>query len=109
FIFLSFFVMLRFVFFFFFFFFQAEDGIRDKLVTGVQTCALPISQPALPKARLRLCRQAAGQSAEHSKAAPTRAAMRGRAQYPPVVDRRWPSALVRQRYRSRTFRVRPGR
>src|SRR2546425_11060386 len=24
-----------------FFFFQAEDGIRDKLVTGVQTCALP--------------------------------------------------------------------
>src|SRR2546425_3756828 len=29
-----------------FFFFQAEDGIRDKLVTGVQTCALPISQVA---------------------------------------------------------------
>src|SRR2546425_7318789 len=28
----------------FFFFFQAEDGIRDKLVTGVQTCALPISR-----------------------------------------------------------------
>src|SRR5205823_9812478 len=27
------------------FFFQAEDGIRDKLVTGVQTCALPISGP----------------------------------------------------------------
>src|SRR5258708_21699180 len=27
-----------------FFFFQAEDGIRDDLVTGVQTCALPISQ-----------------------------------------------------------------
>src|SRR2546425_12620895 len=26
----------------YFFFFQAEDGIRDKLVTGVQTCALPI-------------------------------------------------------------------
>ena len=24
------------------FFFQAEDGIRDDLVTGVQTCALPI-------------------------------------------------------------------
>src|SRR2546427_6467529 len=29
--------------FFFFFFFQAEDGIRDLTVTGVQTCALPIS------------------------------------------------------------------
>src|SRR5438034_2118610 len=31
-----------FYFFFFFFFFQAEDGIRDHCVTGVQTCALPI-------------------------------------------------------------------
>src|SRR2546430_9779861 len=27
----------------YFFFFQAEDGIRDLTVTGVQTCALPIS------------------------------------------------------------------
>src|SRR2546429_1758607 len=27
-----------------FFFFQAEDGIRDVAVTGVQTCALPISR-----------------------------------------------------------------
>src|SRR5258706_10516162 len=32
--------------FFVFFFFQAEDGIRDWSVTGVQTCALPISAPA---------------------------------------------------------------
>src|SRR3989454_8873993 len=31
------------MFVFFFFFFQAEDGIRDYKVTGVQTCALPIS------------------------------------------------------------------
>src|SRR2546426_10525582 len=30
---------------FLFFFFQAEDGIRDYKVTGVQTCALPISPP----------------------------------------------------------------
>src|SRR5260370_29869083 len=30
------------LFFSFFFFFQAEDGIRDSSVTGVQTCALPI-------------------------------------------------------------------
>src|SRR5690606_39527718 len=29
-----------------FFFFQAEDGIRDFHVTGVQTCALPISGPS---------------------------------------------------------------
>src|SRR5476649_3002416 len=40
-----------------FFFFQAEDGIRDHGVTGVQTCALPIfdqpacEQRALPKRR----------------------------------------------------------
>src|SRR2546425_1547033 len=34
--------MSRSILYFFFFFFQAEDGIRDKLVTGVQTCALPI-------------------------------------------------------------------
>src|SRR5689334_24184284 len=33
-------------YFFFFFFFQAEDGIRDGTVTGVQTCALPISPQA---------------------------------------------------------------
>src|SRR5436305_4508417 len=37
------FVMVLLVFLFFFFFFQAEDGIRDADVTGVQTCALPIS------------------------------------------------------------------
>src|SRR5437016_6536844 len=33
--------------FVFFFFFQAEDGIRDWSVTGVQTCALPISHQSL--------------------------------------------------------------
>src|SRR5258707_1321977 len=32
----------------FVFFFQAEDGIRDIGVTGVQTCALPICAPAGP-------------------------------------------------------------
>src|SRR5690606_40088084 len=31
-----------------FFFFQAEDGIRDFHVTGVQTCALPIFPPPAP-------------------------------------------------------------
>src|SRR2546429_4706078 len=34
------------------FFFQAEDGIRDVAVTGVQTCALPISFLAPGKARI---------------------------------------------------------
>src|SRR6266496_5947471 len=32
----------------FFFFFQAEDGIRDLYVTGVQTCALPICERSPP-------------------------------------------------------------
>src|SRR5207253_7793141 len=41
------------VLFVFFFFFQAEDGIRDGHVTGVQTCALPI-----------FCRRAAWKAAE---------------------------------------------
>src|SRR5437016_14069465 len=36
------FIFVCVLFFFFFFFFQAEDGIRDWSVTGVQTCALPI-------------------------------------------------------------------
>src|SRR5256885_12420820 len=36
----------------FFFFFQAEDGIRDYKVTGVQTCALPISFPRRPDVAL---------------------------------------------------------
>src|SRR2546427_4809682 len=42
--------------FIFFFFFQAEDGIRDLTVTGVQTCALPIFR------ELRWARLSAGKS-----------------------------------------------
>src|SRR5256886_8090484 len=38
------------------FFFQAEDGIRDLTVTGVQTCALPISIPPRPVEALSLGR-----------------------------------------------------
>src|SRR2546421_9718651 len=40
--------------FFVFFFFQAEDGIRDLIVTGVQTCALPISARTWPQPPARL-------------------------------------------------------
>src|SRR5258708_26788694 len=50
----------------FFFFFQAEDGIRDDLVTGVQTCALPISGVALIEAT---CHHAAGDLAAAETAA----------------------------------------
>src|SRR4029077_21298086 len=40
-------------FFFGFFFFQAEDGVRDSSVTGVQTCALPICSGKPRKTRPR--------------------------------------------------------
>src|SRR2546430_8642218 len=36
-----------------YFFFQAEDGIRDLTVTGVQTCALPISVALYPRTQER--------------------------------------------------------
>ena len=49
-------------YFFFFFFFQAEDGIRDIGVTGVQTCALPISNKS---ARKTIEPQKAQTQAEH--------------------------------------------
>src|SRR2546421_1080643 len=39
----------------FFFFFQAEDGIRDLIVTGVQTCALPISPSSRMSPAWRVC------------------------------------------------------
>src|SRR5205823_12226603 len=41
------------------FFFQAEDGIRDKLVTGVQTCALPIFIAAVSPAAIAPSRSTA--------------------------------------------------
>src|SRR2546427_3300158 len=53
-----------------FFFFQAEDGIRDLTVTGVQTCALPISARSLSAL---------------AAYAPTRALVRG-AEEPELVD-----------------------
>ena len=61
---------------FFFFFFQAEDGIRDWSVTGVQTCALPICMSAVcgygnerlgGSAIVNLSLAAAGGGGEHPK------------------------------------------
>src|SRR5206468_7588143 len=65
----------------YYFFFQAEDGIRDLIVTGVQTCALPISAAA-PRA--------SGRAATPS--APPSRAVRA------VADRR---GLLRLRLRAR--------
>src|SRR5207244_5520004 len=50
------------------FFFQAEDGIRDDLVTGVQTCALPISDVGDATAAAGL-RSSAGATGERAAAA----------------------------------------
>src|SRR5256885_13005342 len=53
----------------YFFFFQAEDGIRDYKVTGVQTCALPISivvSTATGALRDRTCRSSSPRRAPRS-------------------------------------------
>src|SRR6266511_4504637 len=50
------------------FFFQAEDGIRGFHVTGVQTCALPISRPP-DEARGRVAEQRAGATLSGSESA----------------------------------------
>src|SRR2546429_3964302 len=52
-----------------FFFFQAEDGIRDVAVTGVQTCALPICVEGAPgTGRINLSLSAAGEQQEQQNA-----------------------------------------
>src|SRR2546421_9141375 len=65
-----------------FFFFQAEDGIRDLIVTGVQTCALPIwighSGSADPPTRVRLGAPPAAHAARAARA-PARRSDRRRA------------------------------
>src|SRR5207244_4951194 len=52
------------------FFFQAEDGIRDDLVTGVQTCALPISRLTYRYRELRAAHRSAGTARARSPGAP---------------------------------------
>src|SRR5260370_15248329 len=57
-----------------FFFFQAEDGIRDSSVTGVQTCALPICvddrKPEVRRRHQRLDAVAAADLERHHRAEP---------------------------------------
>src|SRR5215204_3090805 len=53
---------------YFFFFFQAEDGIRDHCVTGVQTCALPISKYTAPEGSPSLYRAVSAPSSSTSAA-----------------------------------------
>src|SRR5256886_8477060 len=56
-----------------FFFFQAEDGIRDLTVTGVQTCALPISLSAGPRIFAVAAPDTNARIAAHRRGARTRA------------------------------------
>src|SRR5438552_19131346 len=62
------------------FFFQAEDGIRDDLVTGVQTCALPIWGRARARARTQPGPPRAGRLAAGSHRAARVMALRPRSE-----------------------------
>src|SRR3989441_4269800 len=70
----------------FFFFFQAEDGIRDKLVTGVQTCALPICRVRADSRRGR------GRARQAAALRPRRSHRRLRLRPPSPGGRRRPGA-----------------
>src|SRR5690554_7285005 len=65
-----------------FFFFQAEDGIRDADVTGVQTCALPIwtPRPSAPQSVLSAAPLSACRSHGGSPPVLSRAASHGRSE-----------------------------
>src|SRR3989454_9308292 len=84
---------------FFFFFFQAEDGIRDYKVTGVQTCALPISQlraaAAAPASRTKPKRRVAFMN--WSSSFPTGAPGEWREMPPPSRPRPLPELGLRLR------------
>src|SRR2546427_2963822 len=82
-----------------FFFFQAEDGIRDLTVTGVQTCALPISNvwSASPTA----ASSPSASSPAHSAAAPATRA-------PPSVNAASVRVTVPARVRGYGVRNAPG-
>src|SRR3712207_7179106 len=76
--------------YFVFFFFQAEDGIRDIGVTGVQTCALPISSASHRAPRWRQTRAARSSFARPSAFLS-----------PPYLS--WPDAATRRYPRDRDF------
>src|SRR2546422_11538159 len=101
------------VFLLVFFFFQAEDGIRDVAVTGVQTCALPISRTSwtLPKGVSTL----SSATEPTTRRSPTPAPRRGEV---PVEQEREPLPRLRRERRGARdhgvreevpARARPGR
>src|SRR5690606_40291414 len=62
-----------------------EDGIRDFHVTGVQTCALPISRGAVPRARVRAVMQ--GPTPQNPSSAPGAVAAITHARFPGLARR----------------------
>src|SRR5262249_56716499 len=80
-----------------FFFFQAEDGIRDWSVTGVQTCALPICAIAVKIGWLRYRRRSGPLSHDRSQRT---------LRHVPRLRSRWPAATcIRANPRSEERRV----
>src|SRR5437773_7435802 len=78
------------------FFFQAEDGIRDRDVTGVQTCALPISALADQSQARSVAAGAAGMATESARAVggPTRRSVTGFSRSPPESVSLSPSSFM---------------
>src|SRR5256885_9536389 len=85
------------------FFFQAEDGIRDYKVTGVQTCALPISPcasrfrplPAAPRSTAALRDAAAAPDFQARSAAPSDTRFQpARPSQPRPAHGRWPGTVA---------------
>src|SRR5206468_6866371 len=80
---------------FLFFFFQAEDGIRDLIVTGVQTCALPIFEYLRAKApRDAIVRGLIDHFEEHAEALDLKTLL-------PLAERRSEERRVGKECRSR--------
>src|SRR5690606_39601936 len=90
-------------------FFQAEDGIRDFHVTGVQTCALPISNPDSPLLSLAQKEFEHASNLANASPLPDQAlvyvyAIRGE-KTPPEVWERFQNKLTERRARSEERRV----
>src|SRR6266487_2477144 len=89
------------------FFFQAEDGIRDGRVTGVQTCALPIFTPACRRGATR----PAPTTSQRCARSPARALLTRRAALRrPTTDRaahRWRASVRAARRPNRSGRAAP--
>src|SRR5690606_39663874 len=87
------------------FFFQAEDGIRDFHVTGVQTCALPISKTSAFPTPSQLPRQSSARRAFLRRRASWTSFIRTTSHAPSRVIQRLSARFGWQRHRSEERRV----